>query len=90
MKVCVLFERSADGGWGAYTPGLPGVGAVGRSVDEVRKLILGAIELHIQGMNEGELAQHETPGEFAELVDVGPPVPEEAHWQVLERAGITR
>jgi predicted RNase H-like HicB family nuclease len=87
MKVCVIYERSATG-WGAYAPGLPGVAVVGRNIDDVRSSMMKAIELHVRDMSESELAQCDTPGEFAELLDVGSAVSEAAHRALLARAGI--
>lgn len=86
MKVCVIYERSATG-WGAYTPGLPGLGVVGASIEEVRDSVKRAIEMHIEDMSQEELVQRETLGDFAELLDVGPAIPEEAHWEMLRRNG---
>ena len=40
---------------GAYVPDLPGVGVVGRSVAEVKRLVEGAIQLHIAGLREDGL-----------------------------------
>lgn len=88
MKVCVIYERSATG-WGAYAPGLPGVAVVGAELDAVRRSMKTAIELHVRDMSESELAEHDTPGESAELFDVGPPVPDAAHCTLLrDRMGI--
>ena len=62
MRYPVFFERSATG-YGAYVPDLPGCVAVGKTLDEVRRLISQAMEMQIAGMIEdGE----EIPG---------PPVP---------------
>ena len=41
-----------DGAWGAYVPDLPGCVAVGKSRDEVERLIAEAIPLHIESMRE--------------------------------------
>ena len=87
MRVCVIYERSKTG-WSAYTPGLPGIGVAGRSIEDVRASVKQAIEMHIDGMSEEELVEGETLGEFAELVDVGPQIPEEAHWALLRRNGV--
>ncbi|MBV8298180.1 MAG: type II toxin-antitoxin system HicB family antitoxin [Candidatus Eremiobacteraeota bacterium] len=87
MKVCVVYERSKTG-WSAYPPGLPGVAAVGQSIAEVRKDVERAIEMHIADMTVDELVEHDTPGEFAELLDVGPAISEEAHRELLRRNGI--
>jgi predicted RNase H-like HicB family nuclease len=87
MRVCVIYERS-ETGWSAYTPGLPGIGVAGRSIEDVRESVKRAIEMHIEDMSEEELVEHETLGDLAELVDVGPHIPEEAHWALLRRSGI--
>ncbi len=86
MKVCVIFERSVDGGWAAYAPGLPGIGVVGRSVEQVRDRVTRAIEMHIADMGKRQLVEHDTPGEFAELLEVGPAISENAHAEFLERS----
>jgi predicted RNase H-like HicB family nuclease len=88
MKVCVIYERS-ETGWSAYPPGLPGVAATGRSVEEVRESMKRAIELHIAAMTENDLVERDTPGDFAELLDVGPAVSESAHCDYLRRTGIS-
>ena len=48
----VIYETDEDGGWGAYSPDLPGVFAVGRTHDEVERRMIEAIPLHIQGLRE--------------------------------------
>jgi predicted RNase H-like HicB family nuclease len=88
MKVCVIYERS-ETGWSAYPPGLPGVAATGPSIDEVRESMKHAIEMHIADMTESDLVERDTPGEFAELLDVGPPIADSAHWDYLRRTGIS-
>jgi predicted RNase H-like HicB family nuclease len=87
MKVCVVYEKS-ETGWSAYTPGLPGIGVAGDTIDEVRDSVKRAIEMHVEDMSQEELAERETPGDFAELVDVGPTIPEAAHWALLRRNGV--
>lgn len=49
MKYAIVIEKS-ETGYGAYAPDLPGVGVVGDSADEVRRLIREAIALHIEGL----------------------------------------
>ena len=88
MKVCIIYERSKTG-WSAYPPGLPGVAAAGRTIEEVREAIQRAIELHIAGMSSDDLVEHDTPGDFAELIDVGPAISDAAHWAALKRAGLS-
>jgi len=52
MRYAVVFERASDGGWGAYAPDLPGLGAVGATLDETRQLISEGIAAHIDVLRE--------------------------------------
>src|SRR6266849_6158634 len=49
MKYLIVYEKS-NTGWGAYAPDLPGLGAAGETLDEVKKLIREAVEFHVEGM----------------------------------------
>jgi predicted RNase H-like HicB family nuclease len=51
----VIYERGADGGWGAYAPDLPGLGVVGDSFEEAEQLIREGIAIHIDGLREDGL-----------------------------------
>jgi predicted RNase H-like HicB family nuclease len=51
MKYAVIYEKSSNG-WGAYIPDLPGCAAVGRSLEETRIMIQGALEQHLRAMRE--------------------------------------
>ena len=51
MEYLVVIERGASS-FGAYVPDLPGVGVVGRSVAEVKRLVKEAIQLHVAGLRE--------------------------------------
>ena len=51
MDYTYIIERGPTS-YGAYVPDLPGCVAVGQSVAEVRELIQGAIEMHLEGMRE--------------------------------------
>jgi predicted RNase H-like HicB family nuclease len=51
MKYLVVYEKSTTG-WGAYAPDLPGLGAAGTSLDEVKELIREAIEFRLDGMRQ--------------------------------------
>jgi predicted RNase H-like HicB family nuclease len=42
MKHLIVHEKSATG-WGAYAPDLPGLGAAGKTLDEVKDLIREAV-----------------------------------------------
>ena len=51
MKYLIVYEKS-DTGWAAYAPDLPGLGAAGKTLDEVKELIREAMEFHLEGMRE--------------------------------------
>lgn len=47
MKYLVVFEKSKNG-YGAYAPDLPGLGVVGRTLAETRRLITEGIDLYLE------------------------------------------
>lgn len=51
MKYAVVYEKT-NTGYSAYVPDLPGCIAAGRSLIETRRLMQGAISMHLQGMRE--------------------------------------
>jgi predicted RNase H-like HicB family nuclease len=65
----VLYETTEDGGWGAYSPDLPGCIATGKTRAEVEKLMREALPMHIEMMRESGEPVPE-PGHLAELVSV--------------------
>lgn len=68
MRYTVIYEKSATG-YGAYVPDLPGLGVVGKTLDETKKLIREGIEAHIQVMREhGEIVPE--PTSTSEVVDI--------------------
>ncbi len=68
MRYTVIYEKSATG-YGAYVPDLPGLGVVGKTLDETKKLIRERIEAHIQVMQlHGEIVPE--PTSTAEVVEV--------------------
>jgi predicted RNase H-like HicB family nuclease len=50
-RYAVVFEKS-NTGYGAYIPDLPGCVAVGRSLEETKRLIHEAMEIHLASMRE--------------------------------------
>lgn len=48
MQYLVIFEKDITG-YGAYVPDLPGCVAIGETMQEVRELIVEAIQFHIEG-----------------------------------------
>lgn len=51
MQYAIVIE-TAEEGYGAYVPDLPGCVAAAASEDEVRELIREAIEFHLEGLRE--------------------------------------
>ena len=49
MKYLIIYEKS-NTGWGACAPDLLGLGAAGKTLDEVKDLIREAVEFHLEGM----------------------------------------
>jgi predicted RNase H-like HicB family nuclease len=67
-KYTVIYEKSTTG-YGAYVPDLPGLGVVGKTLDDTKKLIREGIEAHIQVMREhGEIVPE--PTSTAEVVEI--------------------
>ena len=56
MDYVVVIEKADDGSYSAYVPDLPGCVSCGETLDEVRKLIEQAVNLHIDSLrSHGEL-----------------------------------
>lgn len=51
MRYMVVIEKG-ETSWGAYVPDLPGCVAVGETEAEVKQLIQGAIEFHLEDLTE--------------------------------------
>jgi len=68
MKYLVVFERGPKG-WGAHVPDLPGCVAAAQTRDQARRLIRGALPLHIEALQQaGE--QVPRPVSECEVVEV--------------------
>ena len=52
----VIVERADDGGFGAWSPELPGCVATGQSYDECVDNMREAVVFHIDGLREDGLA----------------------------------
>jgi predicted RNase H-like HicB family nuclease len=50
MKSPIVYEKSATGSGTA--PDLPGLGAAGKALDEVKDLIREEVEFHLEGVRE--------------------------------------
>ena len=51
MRFAVVFER-AERNWAAYVPDLPGCISTGATLDETKRNIREAVELHLEAMRE--------------------------------------
>jgi predicted RNase H-like HicB family nuclease len=67
MRYAVVIEKGPTS-IGAYVPDLPGCVAVADTVDEARRLIVEAIQVHLNGMPEDGEAIPE-PSRLCEYVD---------------------
>jgi len=67
MKYYVVYEEASDGGWGAYSPDVPGVGIVASTMEQARESIRKAIEMQISGLIEDGLPLPQPSGEFVEI-----------------------
>jgi predicted RNase H-like HicB family nuclease len=70
MRYLIAIEKSATG-FGAYVPDLPGVGVVGDSVEEVKRLAAEAIDLHLAGLRE-DGAPIPAPATTSDYVEIEP------------------
>jgi predicted RNase H-like HicB family nuclease len=68
MRYAVVIEKGPTS-YGAYVPDLPGCVAVGKSAEEVKKLIAEAVQMHFEGLREDGLPvpQPETECEYVEV-----------------------
>jgi predicted RNase H-like HicB family nuclease len=69
-RYLVVYERAADGGWGAYVPDLPGCFTLADTREEAEKLIREAMSAHIALLVERGEAPPERSSVGADLVEV--------------------
>lgn len=62
MRYLIVIEK-ANGNYSAYLPDIPGCVATGKTKEEVRKLILEALSLHLEGLEEDGLPVPEPAAE---------------------------
>lgn len=67
MRYAMIIERG-ERNYSAYLPDLPGCIATGKTVEEVKRRMREAIELHLRGMREDGLTIPE-PTSMAEYVE---------------------
>lgn len=71
-RYAVVFEK-AEHNWAAYVPDLPGCVSTGKTLEDTRRNIREAIELHIETMREvGEpVPEPSSQVDFVELQAIG-------------------
>ncbi len=65
----VVIEHEGDS-WGAYCPDLPGVGVVGKTREEVERLVREAISFHLEGLRRAGDPIPEPSAVGTTLIDV--------------------
>ena len=71
MKRFAIVIEKSGGNFGAYVPDLPGCVTTGDTVDEVKRNIVEAIELHLHGIREEResIPVSETQVGYVEVAD---------------------
>jgi len=54
-RYLILFEQGEDGAWGAYSPDIAGVYALGETREETAALMREALPAHIEALREAGL-----------------------------------
>jgi predicted RNase H-like HicB family nuclease len=67
-RYAIVIEKAASN-YAAYVPDLPGCVATGTTVEETERLLRGAIELHLQGMQDDGLPIPE-PSSLVEYLEL--------------------
>ena len=67
MRYAMIIEKG-ERNFSAYVPDLPGCIATGKMLEEVKRRMSGAVELHLRGMREGGLPIPE-PTSLADYVE---------------------
>ena len=67
MRYAIIIEKG-ERNYSAYLPDLPGCIAAGKTIEEVRRLMSEAVELHLRGMREDGLPIPE-PTSLVEYVE---------------------
>jgi len=55
QKFLIVIEK-ADNNYSAYSPDLPGCVATGQTIEETEKNMYQAVEMHLDGMKEDNIA----------------------------------
>lgn len=69
MYQYLIIIEKAKRNYSAYSPDLPGCVATGKSVDQVKKKMRDAIEMHLKGLREDQSPIPE-PASLADYISV--------------------
>ena len=74
-RFLVIYERAADGGWGAYVPDLPGCFTLGDTREATERHIRDAIAAHLGLLRERGQAIPEATSIAADIVEIPNEIP---------------
>ena len=69
-RYLVIYERAADGGWGAYVPDLPGCFTLADTREDAERYIREAIAAHLAFLGERGENIPEPSSVVADMVEV--------------------
>jgi predicted RNase H-like HicB family nuclease len=69
-RYLAIYERAADGSWGAYVPDLPGCFTLGATREEAERYIREAIAAHVEVLRERGEPIPEPSSVAADLIEV--------------------
>lgn len=69
-RYAVIIERAPDGGFGAYSPDVPGCVALGDTPDEALSEYVDALRFHLEGLREDGLPLPEPTTEIVSVASV--------------------
>lgn len=73
IRYAVVLENAGKN-WSAYSPDVPGCVATGATAEECRRLMIEALEFHLEGMAEDGESPPD-PSAVVEYVEVREPTP---------------
>ncbi|MGH7815324.1 MAG: type II toxin-antitoxin system HicB family antitoxin [Candidatus Binataceae bacterium] len=71
-RYLVIYERAADGGWGAYVPDLPGCFTLGDTQAEAERHIREAVSAHLELLRARGDPIPEPSTVAADIIEVAP------------------
>ncbi|MGH3663087.1 MAG: type II toxin-antitoxin system HicB family antitoxin [Micromonosporaceae bacterium] len=69
-QYAVIIERAEDGGYGAYSPDVPGCVALGDTAEEALREYADALRFHFEGLREDGLPIPEPSSRIVSVTSV--------------------